>query len=100
MGKRYTTVYRSRRRVNTGEDRRVCYIHESEVFASELERDERMSRKRAEETGLMLIEETPNRPRQPVGWICNAVREQGLVEYPQEPEDARRALNARAPAAS
>ena len=49
---------------------------------------------------LMLIEENPNRLCYPAGWICDAVWAQGLVEYLQEPEDLRRALNARAKAAS
>ncbi len=59
------------------------------------ESDERLA-----EAVLMLIEENPNRLCYPAGWICDAVWAQGLVEYLQEPEDLRRALNARAKAAS
>ena len=98
MDERYSTVYRRRRRVNTDEGWRVCYVPESEVSHwLGPESDERLA-----EAVLMLIEGNPNRMRQPVGWICDAVWAQGLVEYLQEPEDVRRALHerARAPAAS
>ena len=87
MGERYTNVHRRRRRVNTDEGRRVCCVHESEVFASELARDEMVHRKRAEERELHL-----EYLRWPVGGICNAVWEQGQVEYPQESDDVRQAL--------